>query len=529
MACSMSPAASISAARQSEKPAPVLSRSSFTSCADGPPFPGSGAVAMDMLNSFSFEFDRSGWAGPGECTAARKLFRGRLFVARHGRRGVLGGNRFAFDEVAFLLLVLFVRAGVHVFGPVLAAYALGRLLVGDLRLLKRLPPRHNRIGNLGSEQANVAKSVVVAGNDPVNQVRVAIGVHNRHHRNPHPARFTHCDHFGVRVDHEHGIGKRRHVFDTGEVLQQVLQLAIQARTFLLRKLRHAPVFGHCLQQLESLDRLLQGGPVGERAAEPAVVHVEHPAALGFFRDRFLSLAFRSQEQDALALSRLFGYVACSLTEQLEGLLQVNNVDSVALSENVFLHLRIPASSLVAKMNAGLQKLLHRNFDSQNTSSLKGCFRSRPPGTASFSAGSLPAANSDQSMGPNRWCYDYRLLNWKRRRAPFCPYFLRSFMRESRVRKPFLRNAGRSSGLILESARESPMRTAPDCPPTPPPFTMHFTSSWSSICVNLSGSTAAVCHAMLRKYSSTGRPFTVKRAGPILMYTRAIDSRRRPVP
>jgi hypothetical protein len=34
---------------------------------------------------------------------------------------------------------------------------------------------------------------------------------------------------------------------------------------------------------------------------------------------------------------------------------------------------------------------------------------------------------------------YRLLYWKRLRAPFCPYFLRSFIRESRVRKPFLRN------------------------------------------------------------------------------------------
>src|ERR1700683_4258230 len=139
----MSPAASISAARQSEKPAPVLSRSSFTSCADGPPFPGSGAVAMDMLNSFSFEFDRSGLAGPGECAAARKLLRRRLFVARHRRRRVLGSSRVAFDEVAFLLLVLFVRAGVDVFGPVLAAHALSRLLVGDLRLLKRLPPGDN--------------------------------------------------------------------------------------------------------------------------------------------------------------------------------------------------------------------------------------------------------------------------------------------------------------------------------------------------------------------------------------------------
>ena len=40
---------------------------------------------------------------------------------------------------------------------------------------------------------------------------------------------------------------------------------------------------------------------------------------------------------------------------------------------------------------------------------------------------------------------YRLVNWKRLRAPFCPYFLRSFMRESRVKNPFLRSAGAVPG------------------------------------------------------------------------------------
>ena len=68
------------------------------------------------------------------------------------------------------------------------------------------------------------------------------------------------------------------------------------------------------------------------------------------------------------------------------------------------------------------------------------------------------------------------MNWKRLRAPFCPYFLRSFIRESRVKKPFLRSAGRSSGLNRESARYNPIRTAPDCPPGPPPRAVTITST-----------------------------------------------------
>jgi hypothetical protein len=55
---------------------------------------------------------------------------------------------------------------------------------------------------------------------------------------------------------------------------------------------------------------------------------------------------------------------------------------------------------------------------------------------------------------------YRFVNWNLFLAPFCPYFLRSFIRESRVKNPLVRNDGRSSGLNREIARDNPMRTAP---------------------------------------------------------------------
>src|SRR6185295_20245648 len=43
-----------------------------------------------------------------------------------------------------------------------------------------------------------------------------------------------------------------------------------------------------------------------------------------------------------------------------GLLQINNVNAVALAKDVFLHLRSPAPYLVAEMHAGFQKFFHRN-------------------------------------------------------------------------------------------------------------------------------------------------------------------------
>ena len=51
--------------------------------------------------------------------------------------------------------------------------------------------------------------------------------------------------------------------------------------------------------------------------------------------------------------------------------------------------------------------------------------------------------------------DYLLLNWGARRAALRPYFLRSFIRGSRVRKPAFLRSLRSSALYLSRAREIP--------------------------------------------------------------------------
>ena len=65
--------------------------------------------------------------------------------------------------------------------------------------------------------------------------------------------------------------------------------------FFLRKFRHAAVFAHRLQKFEALDRFLKGDPVGQRAAQPAVVHVKHAAAIRFFSDGFLRLALGAEK------------------------------------------------------------------------------------------------------------------------------------------------------------------------------------------------------------------------------------------
>src|SRR5262249_57073619 len=86
--------------------------------------------------------------------------------------------------------------------------------------------------------------------------------------------------------------------------------------------------------------------------------VELAASPGFLSDRFLGLALGSDKQDVFALRGRFGDIAHGVFEQLQGLLEIDDVDSVAFAKDVFLHLWIPALGLVPEMNACFEQFLH---------------------------------------------------------------------------------------------------------------------------------------------------------------------------
>ena len=115
-----------------------------------------------------------------------------------------------------------------------------------------------------------------------------------------------------------------------------------------------------LQFLQPLDRFLHRGHVGQKAAEPALVDVIHLAAIGFFGDRFLRLPLGADEQNVLSLRGHLAHETGGVLEELQRLLQINDVNAVALAENVFLHLRIPALGLMTEVYAGFEQFFHGN-------------------------------------------------------------------------------------------------------------------------------------------------------------------------
>ena len=85
-----------------------------------------------------------------------------------------------------------------------------------------------------------------------------------------------------------------------------------------------------------------------------------PRALRFFRDDLARLALGADEEDGAAVARQLTHVLHRVLVHLHRLFEVDDVNLVALAEDVIGHLRIPVTGLVAEVDPGFQHLTHRD-------------------------------------------------------------------------------------------------------------------------------------------------------------------------
>ncbi len=156
-------------------------------------------------------------------------------------------------------------------------------------------------------------------------------------------------------------GSRLELADALEVALHLLALALEPHALLLGQ-RRLGVVEAALGVLQPLDRRADGDEVGERAAQPAVGDVVLAAARRLFGDDVLRLALGADEEHAPAGAAEPADEVRRLLEELLGLLQVDDVDAVALAEDVRLHLRVPAPRLVPEVDPRFEHLLHADFD-----------------------------------------------------------------------------------------------------------------------------------------------------------------------
>src|SRR5215210_835190 len=215
---------------------------------------------------------------------------------------------------------------------------------------------HDRVAYEARDQGYGPDRVVVAGDDVVHDLGVAVGVGEGYDRYLEAVGLLDQELLALGVYDEDGTGQALHLGYPGEVAPQLLVLAVQrepvlARALLLRRLLDPP-----REVLEVLDARQDGLEVRQDAAYVALGDVGLAAAQGLLGDRDLGLLLGADEEDlAVRLGDPAHEVEGALEER-ERLIQVYDVHPRPLGEDVSLHLRVPTLGLMPEVNPGFEQL-----------------------------------------------------------------------------------------------------------------------------------------------------------------------------
>jgi hypothetical protein len=130
---------------------------------------------------------------------------------------------------------------------------------------------------------------------------------------------------------------------------------------------------------------VHGSEVGQHAAQPALVDVGHAHALRLLGDGLLGLLLRADEEDVAAVGDRLLDELVGAVDVRQRLLEVDDVDAVALGEDEALHLRVPTAGLVSKVDAAVKQLAH-GYDGHADAPSGRSFM-RAPGGRSYPANS----------------------------------------------------------------------------------------------------------------------------------------------
>ena len=156
------------------------------------------------------------------------------------------------------------------------------------------------LGDRVGDQLDRADRVVVARDDVLDQVRIAVGVGQTDTGMPSllASLTAMCSCCGSITNSAAGVPFMSRMPPTNFVRRS--GFAAQVERFFLGERVERAVFVHLRELAQTLDADLHGAEVGQRAAQPTAGDVELPRAHGLFDDHVLGLALGADEQQLAA-------------------------------------------------------------------------------------------------------------------------------------------------------------------------------------------------------------------------------------
>ncbi len=159
------------------------------------------------------------------------------------------------------------------------------------------------------------------------------------------------------INHEEGGGQTCKVSNGTEVLLEFSALACYLQQLALRKVGECAIVHELVYVRHFLDSLTDGGEVGEHTARPTLDDVRHVDRGSLFGYDVLGLFFSSDEQDLLATLGNALESLSSLVDLGYCLVEVDDMNAVALHEDVRSHGGVPLALQMTEMATCLKQLV----------------------------------------------------------------------------------------------------------------------------------------------------------------------------
>ena len=219
----------------------------------------------------------------------------------------------------------------------------------------------DNLGKSAENELDTADGVVVAGDDEIDRLGVGVRVDDSDDGDTETDGFLNGILLADDVNDDDGTGLLGHIGDTGQILLKLVELAAEHRGFLLVLGELAAVsLGGSLELTHALDGRTDRLGVGERTAEPALGDVELADGGRAVLDEFGNLLLGGDEEDVLTGENGVAEELGGFVEESDALGEVDDVDTVALIEDITFHLRVPTLRLVTEVETGVEHILESN-------------------------------------------------------------------------------------------------------------------------------------------------------------------------
>src|SRR5690349_17902653 len=183
---------------------------------------------------------------------AKRTQTGLLFFAEGSKQFLLDGPKLEALAIVFSLFFGLLRDG-----------AFGQRFVDRASF-------EDGFANLRGDELDRADCIVIAGNDYVDEIWIAVRVNDCNDRDTQLAGLGDGDGFLVEVHHKHARGKLIHVADTFEIAIKLIPLFPSLEGFLLGESIEIAVGFHPVELFESVDAEGNRLPVGQSSTKPAL-------------------------------------------------------------------------------------------------------------------------------------------------------------------------------------------------------------------------------------------------------------------